>query len=291
MKKSIFLISLFLLICLFPGCQTETESAQVAATTLPVYEFTAILCEGTDLKVCQIITESVSCLHDYTLQVSQMRLLESADTVVISGAGLEDFLEDALSAKSTIIDASVNVQLLCEAEEHSHLHTHSHDADPHIWLSPENAKLMAQNICAGLTEQYPKYADIFSRNLTSLTEKLDSLALYGSQSLSKLSCLEMITFHDGFSYFASAFDLTILKAVEEDAGSEASAAELKELITLIDAHALPAIFTEANGSDSAAKIISAETGAELFSLNMAMSGDSYFDAMYHNIDTIKEALG
>jgi hypothetical protein len=41
----------------------------------------------------------------------------------------------------------------------------------------------------------------------------------------------------------------------------------------------------------AARIIAAETGVSLYALDMAMSGDSYFEAMYHNIDTIKEALG
>lgn len=29
----------------------------------------------------------------------------------------------------------------------------------------------------------------------------------------------------------------------------------------------------------------------VYSLDMAMAGDSYFDAMYRNIDTVKEALG
>ena len=33
-----------------------------------------------------------------------------------------------------------------------------------------------------------------------------------------------------------------------------------------------------------------ETGAGVYQLDMAMSGSSYFDAMYHNLDTIKEAL-
>ena len=40
-----------------------------------------------------------------------------------------------------------------------------------------------------------------------------------------------------------------------------------------------------------AEMIAAETGCKLYALDMAMSGDSYFTAMYHNIDTIKEALG
>jgi len=54
---------------------------------------------------------------------------------------------------------------------------------------------------------------------------------------------------------------------------------------------LPAVFTESNGSVSAADIIAAETNISVYSLDMAMGGDSYFEAMYHNIDTIKEALG
>ena len=55
-------------------------------------------------------------------------------------------------------------------------------------------------------------------------------------------------------------------------------------------HQLPAIFTEVSGSVSAAGVISAETGAKVFSLDMAMTGDSYFDAMYHNIETVREAM-
>ena len=66
---------------------------------------------------------------------------------------------------------------------------------------------------------------------------------------------------------------------------------IKELIALVRQHKLPAVFTETNGSDSAAEVIRSETGAAVFSLDMAMSGDSYFEAMEHNIRTIKEALG
>jgi ABC-type Zn uptake system ZnuABC Zn-binding protein ZnuA len=78
--------------------------------------------------------------------------------------------------------------------------------------------------------------------------------------------------------------------MEEESGSEASAQELKELIATVREHHLPALFTERSGSVSAAGIISAETGATVYALDMAMSGNDYFEAMYHNIDTIKEAL-
>ena len=158
-------------------------------------------------------------------------------------------------------------------------------------IGASNAGLMARNICMGLSQRYPEYAEVFQENLDILTEKLNALYTYGDAQLRNLKCRELITFHDGFAYFAQAFNLNILEAVEEESGSEASAKELIHLIEEVEHHSLPAIFIETNGSVSAADIISRETGAKCFTLDMAMSGDSYFDAMYHNIDTIKEALG
>ena len=285
------LIPLFLiLVPLLSGCSGNEIPAQVAATTLPVYEFTAALCADTPITVTRLVTEEVSCLHDYSLNVKQVKAAEAADVIVMSGAGLEAFLEDILTEKEAI-DASNGISLLCPDDGHDHGHEHHHhESDPHIWLSPANAMEMAKNICNGLVSRYPAYAETLNTNLTSLLSDLAALQAYGNDTLSRLSCREIITFHDGFAYFAESFDLTILEAMEEESGSEASAKELIRLIQEVEHHRLPAIFTETNGSTSAAGIISRETGARCFPLDMAMSGESYFDAMYHNIDTIKEAL-
>lgn len=289
MKRTLVLF--FILMYVLCGCSSETP-AQVAATTLPVYEFACRIAEGTDLTVTRLVTESVSCLHDYSLNVNQVKAMEAADLIVISGAGLEEFMHDILHDKQAI-DASAGIEILeCEHEhDHDHDHGHHHEVDSHIWLSPENAMIMARNICDGLSAQYPGYAEIFETNLNTLLADLDTLQAYGENHLSKLSTQDLITFHDGFGYFAQAFHLHILEAVEEESGSEASAQELKHLIGIVREHDLPAVFTETYGSASAAEVIARETGAALFTLDMAMGGDSYFDAMYHNIDTIKEAMG
>jgi len=294
--KRIFL-AFFVCILMFSGCSGQETPAQVAATTLPVFEFTSRLCEGTPITVTRLVTEEVSCLHDYSLNVKQVKAAEAAELIVISGAGLEAFLDDMLLG-ADIIDASAGIDLICPEDshdhdrEHGHEHEgHSHDRDPHIWLSPIHAVKMAENICLGLIRQYPDYRDVFSANLETLGNDIAALQLYGDDALSGLSCRELITFHDGFAYFADAFGLEILEAVEEESGSEASAKELIHLIREVEHHQLPAIFTEKSGSVSAAGIISRETGCGCFALDMAMAGGSYFDAMYHNIDTIKEALG
>ena len=300
MKRLFILFPILLLLC---SCSVKRQEAQIAATTLPVYAFTARICESTPLTVTRLVTEEVSCLHDYSLNVRQVKATEAAETIVISGAGLEEFMEDLLHNKETI-DASEGIALILP-EDHGHDHEHSHEEDPeeedheghhheqdpHIWLSPANAVSMAENICRGLRHQYPQYTQVFEENAAVLKLELEALDAYGQEMLQNLACRELITFHDGFSYFAEAFDLHIVRAVEEESGSEASAKELIHLIEEVRFHNLPAIFTEKSGSVSAAGILARETGCGQFSLDMAMAGDSYFEAMYHNIDTIKEALG
>ncbi len=300
MKSIARILILFLLICTVLTACANTQEAQVAATTGPVYQFTAFLCQGTPITVTRLITEEVSCIHDYTLTVRQMRAVEGAEAVILSGAGLEEFMYEALENASCVIDSSEDIDLIegsChhhhedgDEEGHEHDHTHNHELDSHIWLSPENVAAMARNIQFGLTSLYPEYADQFSINGQLLLEQIQAVGDYAREQLFDLTTREIITFHDGFGYLAAAFDLHILEAIEEESGSEPSAQELIELIETVKHHQVVSIFTEINGSSSAASVISAETGIPVYTLDMALSGDSWFEAMYHNIDTLKEAL-
>lgn len=288
MKRLLALLGLLcILLC---GCDGPTEAADIAATTLPVYQFTAMLCEGTGLTVTRLVNESVSCLHDYSLQVSQVRSVEQARLIVISGAGLEDFMDDLLQGRQ-VIDASQGISLLESCHDHAHEHEgHHHEHDPHIWLSPVNAMAMVENIFTGLCAQFPENKEVFEENRNTLLLQLQDLQNYAETQLRDLSSRELITFHDGFGHFAHCFDLEILAAVEEEAGSETSAHQLIELIQLVNQHHIPAIFTETNGSSASASVICRETGAAVYTLDMAMAGDDYFAAMRHNIDIIREAL-
>ncbi len=286
MKQIALLLALVLLLS---GCAFHEEAAQVVATTKPVYDFTTRLCAGTDITVSLLVTENVSCLHDYTLQVRQMRVVEAASLVILSGGGLEEFLSGTLENVTALCDASEGLALH-HMDGHEHGDHHEHDGDPHIWLSPLCAKAMAKNICAGLEARFPRYTDIFQSNLAGLLQDLDDLQAYGEEVLSALSSRELVTFHDGFSYFCEAFHLSILQSIEEESGSEASAADLIALIQLVESHQLRAIFTEASGATAAADIVSAETGCPVYALDMGMSERSYFDAMYYNINTLQEAL-
>ena len=283
---SFFLAGILLLLC--AACAPKERQPDIVATTMPVYTFATALCEGTPLQVGQLVNESISCLHDYTLTVKHMKTLENAALVIISGGGLEDFLEDAIPEDKPVIDASENIHLHHMEETHSH--EHHHDSDPHFWLSIESAEQMATTIYQSLKDKYPIYSDQFDQNMGALQTKFNTLHEYAETNLSELSQRQIITFHDGFSYMAEEFGLSILKSIEEESGNEASAKDLIEICGLVSENALPAIFVEINGSSSAATIIAKETGVKIYCLDMAISGEDYFAAMYNNINTLKEAL-
>ncbi len=270
------IIALLLIFVLFTGCGTRRpEPVKIAATTGPVAQAASRLTAGTGLTVGQLVSDSVSCLHDYSLSVKQMELIERSDLVLISGAGLEEAMEDALAAANQVVDCSVGLPLTEE--------------DPHYWLDPLLYAEMAKNAAAALSTQYPQYADVIADNLIVLQEELEALHALGAETLEPLSCRKLITFHDGFSYLANAFDLELLAAIEEEAGSEASAKDLTKIIELVQEHDLPAVFTEKNGSDASAKVICQETGTSCYALDMAMNGD-YFAVMEQNFRTLQEAL-
>lgn len=265
------------------GCAAQPqEQTPILATTAPLHAMTEALLQGTDLSCGRLITESVSCLHDYTLTVSQMQAITHADVVILNGLGLEDFMTDALqSAKKTIL-ATQSVPTL-DADD---------GPDPHVWLSPENCILMCRTIAGELCALYPQQQARIEENLRTVIADFTAAQQYGEQTLAALSCRELVTFHDGFAYFAEAFDLHIAAAMEIEHGSEPSARELESVIHLVQTKQLPAIFTEENGESSAAETVARQTGVAVYTLTMGLSEGTcaYTDAIYHNINTLQEAL-
>jgi len=277
MKRLLSLILIVLLLC---ACAPrQSGAAEIAATTRPVAQFAEALLDGTDLTVTLLVSEPVSCLHDYTLSVGQAEQAEKAKLILLSGAGLETFLSDLIRDKD-VVDCAEGIELL----------TGDEGLDPHYWLDPALAKVMAENLAAGLTQRYPAHGETIAANLAALERRLDDLAAYGKEQTASVTHRDLITFHDGFSYFARSLDLTVLAAMEEEAGSEPSAADLIQIVSLVREYDVPCVFTEANGSDSAARVVSGETGAKIRTLSTALGEDDYFTAMTRNYDTIREAL-
>lgn len=271
-------------VLLLSGCTTPSpaqgDTITITASTYPVYLFArAVTMDIPGVRVERLDTGSVSCLHDYTLSVSDMKKIEQADVLALNGAGLEDFMSDALAATDAhIIDCSVGIELLPAAGHHDHDHEHDHGHyDPHYWMDPLRAQTMVDNLRAGLSRVLPGQEEVLRINALTAIHPLKTAYHSGRNYLQLLkdeniAVPGLITFHDGFQYFAQTLDLPLLRAIEEEAGSEASAKEIVTIAQLVHELDIPVIFTEVNGSDATAKAIARETGCTVAQLSMMMDG-------------------
>ena len=285
MKRPILSMLLSVLL-LLPGCaqapsgSSQEEGLTVLATTYPVYLFARTVAQGVEgVTVERLNTGSVSCLHDYTLSVDDMKKIEGADVIAMNGAGLEDFMDDALAASSAaVIDCSQGVALF-ENADHIHEegdggHDHGH-WDPHYWMDPGNAAVMVRNLQEGFALADPDHGDAYARNGEEAAGQLPSFAGDCTQALG----------------------LPLLASIEEEEGSEASAMEINEITQLVKEHQLPVIFTEVNGSDATANAISRETGCQVAQLTMLMDGpeegdlSTYLEGVRSNVNTIVSFFG
>lgn len=316
MKRfSALLLALFLLS--LGGCarpDAQVGGLRVLCTTYPIYLFTtAVTQDVPGVEVSLLVNSQTSCLHDYTLTVRDMEAIDGADVIIMNGAGLEDFMADALAhSDAQVIDCSQSVTLLPPPDHEGHGHDghdHEEEWDPHIWMDPRRAAGMMEVIADELSELDSAHSRTYWANNVAAYDRLGGLrqdidvaeyqvyAATGQLSLDDVCATDQfITFHDGFQYFAQAYDLDLLKSIEEEEGATASAGELKELIALVNKRHIPAIFVEKNGSRASADVIARETGCSVYELDMLMSGDGvgiqpYIDGMQANLAAIVEALG
>ncbi len=300
--------ALVLALVLLTGCAprgTDDGKAHILCTTYPVYLFTTAVTQGVDdIEVELLVNQQTACLHDYTLTVEDMRAIERADVIVMNGAGLEDFMADALAqSDAAVIDCSENIDLLPALGHHHHEgeDESEHEVDPHIWMDPDMAGSMVCNIAKALSDLSGD--DAYRERGWALADELMEFGNSWCKTLhgpfpgpTPPALPPLITFHDGFQYLTDVFGLELLKSIEEEEGSEASAQELKEIIALVKENDIPAIFVENNGSRRSADVIARETGCKVYELDMIMSGDGqgiepYLQAMRQNLATIGEALG
>ena len=314
MRRRNILALLLALTLLLPGCGGartgggEEARLTILASTYPVYLAARAVTDGVDgVAVERLNTGEVSCLHDYTLTVTDMKKIEQADVIALNGADLEEFMEDALAASSAlVIDCSEGVSLLENAD---HVHTEGDDGhdhghyDPHYWMDPDNMVQMVENLYTGLNQADPDHQEQYQNNAQAAAAQLQDFA--GSAQTALTAALEengvelsgLVTFHDGFRYFAQFLDVPLLASIEEEEGSEASAMEINEITQLVKEHQLPVIFTEVNGSDATANAISRETGCQVAQLTMLMDGpeegdlSTYLEGVRSNVNTIVSFFG
>lgn len=298
-----------------------TESQKPKAEGLNVVTTTYILRDLTEEIAGDKAT--VTCLipkgqgvHGFEPSPKDMNRVNASDLFIYNGAGLESFtdrLKETAEGDATFVEASEGIELLKgghhhhhdEAADHDHdaaEHDHDHDAaehdhehegmDPHVWMAPDNAEEMAENICEALSAKDPDNAAYYKANYEKLSEKFDALDDSFENVLSKAKHKDIVVSHEAYGYLAKEYGLNQIPIEGINSESEPDPKAMKAIVDEMKAKGIKTVFTEPDEDDKIAQTVASEAGAEVKELDpMEYESDkNYFERMESNLKILESAL-
>lgn len=205
LRRSLALASLALMLAL-----PAQAKLQVLASIKPL----ALIAQevaGDEADVVTLLPINASP-HDYPLKMSDHKRLRSADLVLWVGPELESFLARPLgNLPADRLITSYHLSGLAWPEEVDSDHQHSNHKhtgkDPHIWLNPGNAKVIAQEVAARLAQLQPESAAVFRANAQRFTAAAQLLDQQLAQQLAPVKEVGFAVYHEGYAHFVGRYGL------------------------------------------------------------------------------------
>lgn len=270
-----------------PDVSASSDKPVVAVSILPQAEFVEKIA-GDQVRVLVMVPQGADP-HTYEITSGQLRDLSKAQMYVKVGSGLdfENVWMDRLIAQNTnmlVVDSSSGIDLRTmeahshdeeghdeedEVDEHDegleaddHHETNTSGAkDPHIWTSPQEAKIMVNNIYTGLVEIDPDNQELYMQNRDAYIAELDAADTMIKETLAGKEGSSFIVYHPSWGYFAEDYGLEQVSVEME--GKEPSAKDMQRLIDTAKEKNIKVIFVQPGFSATSSKAIASEINAEV----------------------------
>ena len=203
---------------LFAGCgkaQDDSGKGKIRLTCgLPPVAYIANIVAGDKAEVVSLLPEGRSP-HDYSPRPADIRDAGKSAFFFTTGMNFENSAVRALPSNVRIVDVSGGIRRRhfddghgsCDGHGHDHDH-HGEDAlDPHVWLSPENAAKIAENIAGALCGLDPENSAVYKENLRKFTSELAAVNDDLHKRLAPYAKRTILVYHPAFGYFTDLFDL------------------------------------------------------------------------------------
>jgi zinc transport system substrate-binding protein len=283
LKDHKFTVLLAMMLVLFTSCNQNTPNQKpgdtgkidVLVSILPQKYFVEQI-GGEKVNVSVLIPPG-SNPHVYDPTPRQMEEISHAEIYLMNGYlsfehAWTGSLEDTYP-QLKIYNQSLGIKLLGhegEACDHAEHQTDESGIDPHTWLSPKNAFVLAENTLNFLTENSPENADFFKANYQIFILKLKQLDQKVDSILTDLPSRKFMIFHPSLAYFANDYNLTQISIEYE--GKEPAPAQLKESVASAKESGIKVIFIQKEFDAENAKIIANEIQGRVVQID-PLSGD------------------
>lgn len=278
------------------------DRLKVVATTGMIAD--AAIAVGGDLVDVRALMGAGVDPHSYRQTRSDIVALSQADLVLWNGlyleAQLEAFLLELAATRPVIAvaEAIAETQLIGSEDYEGRF-------DPHVWMNPNLWSRVVLATRDAMIAVHPEGADSFRANADAHLAELADLAIYSQTVLASVpaEARVLLTAHDAFNYFGAAYGFEVMGIQGISTESEAGLQRIAELVDLLVARDIRAVFVETSVSDrniraliegAAARGHEVVIGGELFSDAMGTPGTyegTYLGMIDHNVTTIARALG
>jgi zinc/manganese transport system substrate-binding protein len=277
-----------------PACAQTPAKLPVVATFSILADFARNV-GGNRIEVAALVGPNGDT-HVYQPKPADAEKLGAARLILVNGLGLEGWIDrliKASGARAPVIVATkgINPQELREERRI--------EEDPHAWQSIANAKIYAANIRDGLIAADPDGASVYRSNAENYLAKLDALEADVKREIANIppGRRQIITTHDSFGYFGTAYGFRFIAPEGISTETEASAHDVAKIIRQIKAQKIPAVFLENVTDPRLARSIAAESGATvggtLYSDALSPPdgpASTYIDMMRNNVRELSAAL-
>jgi zinc transport system substrate-binding protein len=255
------------LAALFVTSVSALAEVKVAASIKPIHSLVASVMQGVGTPT--LIVDGINSPHSYTMKPSDAKILETSKVIFWVGHELEAFLEKPIiTLGANAISISLmdtkgitthavreNEKFSTESEDIHAPHDHGNDLDAHVWLDPENAKIIAQAIAATLSKADPDNASAFTVNAQKLVLELDALSNEIAAKLEPVKQIDFLVFHDAFQYFEKRFNIPAAGALALHPENMPGAASISNLKTQIAKGKIKCVFSEPQFDDKLTKLL------------------------------------
>ncbi len=284
-------------------CALLTALPLVAAEPIRVSTFSTILTEvaeqvgGARVAVTGHVKPGVDP-HEFEPKPADLKIVGDAQLILLSAKHMEGYvgkLKQATGATGRLVEVGDGFSSLKLAGDHDG-HAHG-DEDPHWWHSVANVAKAAKIVRDELIKVSPEDRALFTANAAMYLARLERLQKWTKAKVAELprDRRRLVTSHDAFQYFARENGFTIYAIEGISSSDQPSSKKVAEIIGVIRAQQVKAIFPESIENPKVLKEITSETGAKV---GPALSADglgegeaSTYEGMYrHNVTAIVEAL-
>lgn len=291
-------------ITLLIACVSAAIAGQARAQApekLPVVATFSILADfarnvgGERIEVTALVGPNGD-IHVYQPKPADAKVLGAARLILVNGLGLEGWIDrliKASGAKAPVVVAATGIKPQ-QMREDGRL-----ELDPHAWQSIANAKIYVANIRDALIAVDPEGASAYRANADTYLGKLDALDQEVRAEIAKIppGRRQIITTHDAFGYFGTAYGFRFIAPEGVSTETEASARDVAKIIRQIKASNIPAVFLENVTDPRLVRNIATESrakvGGTLYSDALSSPDGpaaTYIEMMHNNIRELSAAL-